>query len=898
MADTRTPQTIHLTDYRPPDYRIDHVDLHFDLDPQCTRVCATMRVIRQDHADPEAPLVLHGHDLALESLSVEGRELADGDWSREGERLLIPGVPERFELRVVNTVRPEANTALEGLYTSGGKLCTQCEPEGFRRITWFIDRPDVLARYDVTLVADAARYPVLLANGNRVDGGEFEDGRHWARWRDPFPKPSYLFALVAGDLERVTDTFTTVSGRDVALHLYTEAHNIDRCDHALAALKKAMAWDEQAYGREYDLDLYMVVAVDDFNMGAMENKGLNIFNSQCVLARPDTATDADYESIEAIIGHEYFHNWSGNRVTCRDWFQLSLKEGFTVFREQQFVATTGSAAVRRIDSVNRLRAAQFPEDAGPTAHPVRPSEYMEINNFYTPTVYEKGAEVVGMLHQRLGAEGFRHGSDRYFERFDGQAVTVEDFLAAMEEANGVDLGHFRLWYSQAGTPHVRVTCHHDAEHGTADLVIHQWTPATPGQSHKEPLPIPLAMGLLTADGEPVPLRLDGEDQAAGTSRVLLLRHEEERFRFIDVPSAPVPSLLRGFSAPVVVHYDYTDAELARLMSHDEDPFNRWEAGQRLARHHLLVEARRAAAGEEPRLPEVVREAFARSLETATADPALAARLLTLPDEGQLGEWMEPLDPDAIHRTREAMRVALGRELRSQWWALHEHTRRREPYRFEPEAVARRSLAGIALAYLMAAPAGEAPDPEALAACRAHYDSADNMTDSLAALRVLAASGTAEGEAALADFEARWRDDPLVLDKWFALQAGSSLEGGVERVRQLMAHPAFDLGNPNKVRAVLGAFAMRNPAVFHRADGTGYALLGEMIAELDGRNPQIAARLVKPLTRWERMEPGRAGLMHAELERLAGAVESPDVTEMVSRGLAREAEEEVAQARPA
>ncbi|MFP4695247.1 aminopeptidase N [Thiohalospira sp.] len=877
---------VRLTDYQPPAYLLDTVDLHFQLDPGRTRVRSQL-ALRPNPAAEEAgaPLVLHGRELELLRLELDGEALTRATYSVDAERLIIPEVPDRpFTLTVETATRPEANTALEGLYTSGGKLCTQCEPEGFRRITYFPDRPDVLACYTVTLEAEREEYPVLLANGNRVAAGEGEEGRHWVRWEDPFPKPSYLFALVAGDLTCCTDRFTTASGREVDLHLYTEAHNADRADHALTSLKQAMRWDEETYGREYDLDLYQIVAVDDFNMGAMENKGLNLFNSQFVLARPDTATDADYANIQAVVGHEYFHNWTGNRITCRDWFQLSLKEGLTVFREQQFSAAMGSEAVARIDSVDRLRGAQFPEDAGPTAHPVRPSEYVEINNFYTPTVYEKGAEVVRMLHNALGPEGFRAGCDRYFERFDGRAVTVEDFITALEEANDRDLRQFRRWYTQAGTPQLEVRSSFDAEAGTFDLCVRQHTPATPDQPHKEPVPIPLAMGLVGADGADLPLQLEGESEAVHGTRVLLLHYEEERFRFTGLTEEPIPSLLRGFSAPVEVDYPYRDAELAHLAGHDGDLFNRWEAGQRLARTHLLAQAEAVGSGGEAVLPDPLRAAFTRLLEAPPADAALAARALMLPDEGQLAEYMETIDPDALHAAREAARTGLARELRDGWWALRDRFRDTGPYRFEPEAVGQRALANTALAYLMAE-----PDEAARAACMEQFRQADNMTDQLAALRALAAADVPERPEALDAFYERWQDDPLVVDKWLAIQAASPLPGGVERVQALMDHPAFSLTNPNKVRAVIGAFAMRNPAQFHRPDGAGYRLLADVVLELDGRNPQIAARLVKPLTRWRRFVPEREAAMHAELERLRERAGSPDVGEMVDRALGDEGE---------
>ncbi|MDX1594396.1 MAG: aminopeptidase N, partial [Gammaproteobacteria bacterium] len=684
------PDSIRLADYRPSAFTVEEVELRFELAPDATRVASRMAVRRQ----AEGELTLHGSELELRALRVDGRALEPADYRVDGETLTVPGVPESAVVEVETTIAPAANTALEGLYLSSGMYCTQCEAEGFRRITWYPDRPDVMARFTTTVIADREACPVLLSNGNRVDGGDLDDGRHWVRWEDPFPKPSYLFALVAGDLACARGAFTTMSGREVALELFVQHHNADRCDHALAALGKAMAWDEAKYGREYDLDTYMVVAVDDFNMGAMENKGLNVFNSAAVLARPETATDADFLRIESIVAHEYFHNWTGNRVTCRDWFQLSLKEGLTVFRDQQFSADTYSPSVQRIQDVNLLRTHQFAEDAGPMAHPVRPEQYIEINNFYTMTVYNKGAEVIRMLHTVLGADGFRRGMDLYFERHDGEAVTVEDFVAALGDANGRDLGDFMTWYRQAGTPILAVGEHWDAEQGRYTLVLEQRCPPTPGQPGKAPLPIPVATGLLTQEGRELPLQLAGEAAPSpGTTRILELDGPRREFTFVGLTSRPVPSLLRGFSAPVRVDFPGRSAHLAVQMAHDPDPFNRWDAGQQRAVALLRERADDWRAGRELVLPDDLRDAFATTLD-ADLDPALVALALNPPSEGYLAEQAQAVDPDAIHAARVWLRGALAAALAPAWRATYDRLADGAPYRFAPDAIGRRALKNL------------------------------------------------------------------------------------------------------------------------------------------------------------------------------------------------------------
>ncbi|NIR31609.1 MAG: aminopeptidase N [Gammaproteobacteria bacterium] len=882
MTPETAPQPIHLKDYTPPDYLIDEVALHFDLGEEFTRVHSRLSVRRNPERGKDAPpLVLDGQDLVLEGIALDGESLATDRYTVDDERLTVREVPARFSLDVQTRIEPQNNTSLEGLYKSSGVFCTQCEAEGFRRITYFIDRPDVMARYTTTIVADRDRYPVLLSNGNPIEQGQAEGNRHWVKWEDPFRKPSYLFALVAGDLACVHDTFVTHSGREIRLRIFVQKHNADKCEHAMQALKKAMQWDEQVFGLECDLDVYMIVAVDDFNMGAMENKGLNVFNSKYVLARPDTATDTDYVNIESVIAHEYFHNWTGNRVTCRDWFQLSLKEGLTVFREQEFSADTFSRGLRRIQEVRLLRTHQFPEDAGPMAHPVRPASYIEISNFYTPTVYNKGAEVIRMIHTLLGGEGFRKGMDLYFQRHDGQAVTTDDFVQAMHDASGVDLTQFRLWYEQAGTPELTVRGRYDAREKTYTLAVKQYCPPTPGQPRKKPFHVPLAMGLVDPDGGDVPLRLDGEpSSAARQTRVLSLRDESAEFRFVDVPRPPVPSLLRDFSAPVKLRVERPETELAFLLAHDSDPFNRWDAGQTYATGLMLRLIAEHQAGR-PLAPDAnFTRAVGRTLTGGETDRALVAEALTLPTETWLAEQMKVVDVEAIHHVRRFVRRNLARDLREEWLRAYTECPSLGPYRFGPEEAGRRSLKNLALAHL-----AELEEPEMTTRCVDQFRSADNMTDSMAALAVLAQHECPEREEALAAFHEHWKDDALVLDKWFTIQATSRLPDTLQRVRALMEHPAFHLKNPNKVRALIGAFCHANPVRFHDASGEGYRFLAERVLELDPLNPQIAARLLGALNRWRRYDEHRQGLMKAELERILAAPGlSRDTYEIASKAL--------------
>ncbi|MEW6593644.1 MAG: aminopeptidase N [Thermodesulfobacteriota bacterium] len=872
--------TIHLKDYRPPAFGIPSVHLRVALHDDHALVTSTLDLQRRQPGTSE-PLILMGQELELVGLTLDGRALATGDYVVTPETLIIADVPDSFQLTVVTRIYPEKNTALEGLYRSGSMFCTQCEAEGFRRITYFLDRPDVLARYTTRIEADKARCPVLLANGNCIEGGDLPGGRHYAVWEDPFPKPSYLFAMVAGDLVRISDTFTTASGREVALEIYVEAHNRDKCGHAMASLKRAMRWEEETFGLEYDLGQYMIVATDDFNMGAMENKGLNIFNSKYVLAKPESATDDDFEAIEAVIAHEYLHNWTGNRVTCRDWFQLSLKEGLTVFRDQLFSEATISQGVKRVHDVQTLRNHQFPEDGGPMAHPVRPDAYIEINNFYTVTVYEKGAELIRMLHTLLGKERFRDGLRLYLSRHDGTAATVEDFARAMAEAGNRDLTQFLRWYTQAGTPALRVTSAYDAASQRYTLTLNQSCPPTPGQPVKEPLHIPVVVGLLDTEGRELPLRLAGGKAAIVDGSALLeLRAAEATFVFGGVASLPVPSLLRGFSAPVKLDYEYSDAELSVLLAHDPDPFNRWEAGQRLACRVLLDLVARHQAGQPLALANGFVDSMAAVLaDTTLTDQTFVAQLCTLPTEEYLGEQLAVVDVEAIHAAREFVRRELAIRLRPQWEQLWQANRDLGPYRYDPHLAGRRRLKNLALGYLMTL-----DEATIRQQCLAQFTTADNMSDSGAALRLLVHGGAPEAQTALAAFAERWQGEPLVMDKWFTIQATAPLPATLAAVKRLMAHPAFKLANPNRVRALIGAFAM-NPLCFHATSGEGYRFLADQILALDPMNPQVAARLATRLSRWRRYDTGRQDLMRAELERLMAAQLSRDLYEVVQKSLA-------------
>ena len=859
------PAVTRLADYAPPPFLVDEVDLDFELDERRTLVRAKLEIRRNPAAAPAADLVLDGHGLDTRAVRIDGEPGAGNRVEIAAKTLTVRDAPDAFVLDTEVAIGPGANKSLEGLYASSGNLCTQCEAEGFRKITWFLDRPDVMARYRTRIVADPRRYPVLLSNGNDVERGTLDDGRHYVVWEDPYPKPSYLFALVAGRLECVEDTFTTRSGREVALRIYVQPHNIDRCDHAMRSLEHAMRWDEDVYGLEYDLDTFMVVAVDDFNMGAMENKGLNIFNSAYVLARPDTATDNDFAAIRTVIAHEYFHNWTGNRVTCRDWFQLSLKEGLTVFRDQQFSADMALRSVKRIRDVRLLRTHQFAEDAGPMAHPVRPDAYIEIGNFYTVTIYNKGAEVIRMLHTLLGDAAFRAGMRLYFDRHDGEAVTTDDFVAAMETASGMDLGQFRRWYTQAGTPVLTARGTYDAPRSQYVLDIEQRTPPTPGQSEKLPLHVPVRVALLGEDGSSIPLHCAEADPAGEHEAVLDVRAARHTFRFSNVPSRPVPSLARGFSAPVKVEIDRSDDELAFLIARETDPFNRWDAAQEYATRLMLAMVDDRLADRALDLPDAYVCAMRALLVDDSIDPAFAAEALTLPSESNLADRMEIIAVEAIHEVREAVKATLALRLEDAFACVHDANRPRGPYRFEAEDAGRRALKNLCLGYLM-----ELDEPAVRSICRRQLETADNMTDALAALACFANSSAPEREERLAWFEERWRDDPLVLDKWFSLQATSRLPDALDHVRALTRHPGFDLENPNRVRAVVGAFCHANQHRFHDASGAGYRFLSEHVLAIDTFNPQSAARLLSAASRWRRLDAKRAALMRVELERILAA----------------------------
>ncbi|USE38860.1 aminopeptidase N [Endozoicomonas sp. SCSIO W0465] len=885
MKDSQ-PKAIFLKDYQAPDYWIDQTNLTFDLFEDHTLVTSVLSIHRNlDKKSEEKPdeqqegrfpdLVLVGDDLELVSLEINDQPFTD--FTVEEGFLKIVSPAEVFTLKTVCRIKPQENTSLEGLYKSNGMFCTQCEAEGFRKITWYLDRPDVMSRFITRITADKTAYPVLLSNGNDIDRGELDGGRHYVTWEDPFKKPSYLFALVAGDLQYVEDHFTTMSGREVTLRLFTEAHNIDQCDHAMVSLKKSMKWDEAVYGREYDLDIFMIVAVDHFNMGAMENKGLNIFNSACVLASPETATDARFQRVEAIVAHEYFHNWSGNRVTCRDWFQLSLKEGFTVFRDSEFSADMNSRGVKRIEDVNILRTAQFAEDAGPMAHPVIPESFIEISNFYTVTVYEKGAEVVRMIHGILGAKDFRKGSDLYFERHDGQAVTCEDFVKAMEDASGRDLGQFRRWYSQAGTPVLIVSDDYDEEKKQYRLTIEQSCPPTPGQKEKLPFHIPVRIGLLDGEGDDMPL-----NQAGDTDQVLDVKQEKEIFTFENIEERPLPSILRGFSAPVRVRYDYSRDDLLFLMEHDSDHFNRWDASQRLASGVIDEMVAALEQGRQCSPDERLIKAFGTIISDQSLDLAVKAKMLTLPSEASLAEQAVEIYPQFIHQARQQVKRAISETNKAVLEALWRSLSVDKPYRPESEDIAERTLKNISLSYLTSL-----DDRGMLALAEQQYHGASNMTDRFAALASVVNAGCQDKELieeVLTDFLERYRDDTNVMDQWLSVQASSPSLGTLEHILALMQHEIFDATSPNKLRSVLGGFAS-NMKQFHRVDGLGYEFLTDQLLDLDKKNPQIASRLMTPLIRWRKFEPGCRERMRKALERIKATPGlSSDVYEVVTKSL--------------
>ena len=890
---TIAPRVKYLSEYAPAPFLVDQVDLKFDIDEALTRVHARIVMHRNEDLQGKHTLVLDGC-AALISLALDGNRITAGRYELGEETLTIFDVPESFILDIETEVDPVSNTSLMGLYASNGNLFTQCEPEGFRKITYYPDRPDVMAKFTTTIIADKQKFPVLLSNGNKVGEGQFDKKRHWVKWVDPYRKPCYLFALVAGRLSVLKDTYTTMSGRDVVLEVWTEPADQDKVRHALDSLKRAMHWDEAQFGLEYDLDIYMIVAVGDFNMGAMENKGLNIFNTRYVLARQDTATDSDFEAVEGVIGHEYFHNWTGNRVTCRDWFQLSLKEGLTVFRDQEFSADMSSRAVQRIKDVINLRTLQFPEDAGATAHPVRPEAYIEINNFYTTTVYEKGAEVVRMIRTIVGELGFRRGMELYFKRHDGQAVTCEDFYKAMADANHVDLEQFALWYRQVGTPLLEVKGEYDAIARTFTLTVRQSCPAVPGQkgTRSPILHIPFAVGLVGEDGQDLPLTLPDERVTGARSCVLHVRQAEQVFVFTEVACKPVPSLLRGFSAPVNLNYDWNDSELTFLMAHDSDPFCRWEAGQTLVKRLFLqwlnetnLKTQPLASATEVKIapmleseivvPDTLIQAYRAVLKDPKADPAFKALMLTLPAQSDIFELMNEAEPERIHAIYNLALNTLAQELRAEWRDVFELNQTRA---YRSADAGRRTLKNRALMMLC-----RLDDAWAAEAAREHFLTADNMTDQMGALLALRDRDSDARTDCLLDFAARWEKEALVMDKYFMLIGSSQIPCALDHVKTALEHPAFSLRNPNKVRALIGSFS-RNMLHFHAADGSGYRFIADQVLAIDEMNAQLASRLVSAFNRWTKLEPRRRALMKSEMERLMAARLSKDVYEIVSKNL--------------
>jgi aminopeptidase N len=877
---TEEPRPVRLKDYRPPDWLIETVDLDVSLDPIATTVRAKLRV-KPNGAGAPAPLVLDGEELKLRSLALDGRPLPDGSFLATPERLTIAQPPNRpFELTIETVVDPTNNTQLMGLYRAGTTYCTQCEAEGFRRITYFLDRPDVMAVYTTRIEADKGETPVLLSNGNLIAQGDVPGtGRHFAVWHDPFPKPCYLFALVGGELACVSDSFTTMSGRNVALRIYVEPGKEERSLYAMDSLKRAMRWDEEAFGREYDLDIFMIVAVSAFNMGAMENKGLNVFNDKYVLASPSTATDDDFARIEAIIAHEYFHNWTGDRITCRDWFQLCLKEGLTVFRDQEFSADQRSRAVERISDVRSLRAHQFVEDAGPLAHPVRPELYHEINNFYTTTVYDKGGEVVRMIKALLGPDLFRKGMDLYFDRHDGEAATVEQFVKCFADVSGRDFSQFMRWYTQAGTPEVVAAPHYDARAKTFRLDVTQTVPPTPGQPTKEPMVIPLTVGLVGRDGADLALALDGRPLARG---VVELKEAGHSFVFTGVAERPIPSLNRGFSAPIKLRLPIEPDDLRFLAAHDPDPFNRWQAVQTLAMSLLTGNVSALRGGAPAREDEGLMAALAAILADRRLEPAFIALALTPPSEADIGrEIGSDVDPDAVFAARKGLRAATGERLGAALAETYARMITPGPYRPDAAGAGRRALRNVCLDLLAATQASDA-----IARALAQYDAADNMTARMAALETLSQHDRPERAHALDDFYRRYADDPLIIDKWLSLQAVIPEPATLERVRALTSHPAFSMANPNRVRSLIGAFALANHTQFNRSDGAGYDFVADIVLTLDPKNPQVAARIVGAFRSWRALEEGRRARAEATLRRVAAAPSlSRDVGDIVARTLA-------------
>ncbi|MBT5073181.1 MAG: aminopeptidase N [Kordiimonadaceae bacterium] len=865
-AQLSAPNTKYLADYKKPDFAIETVELNFDLHDGVTHVTSTLKIKRQ--GEEHAPLILNGENMTLVSIAVDG---SPAEYNLDDETLTLNDVPDQFELLIKNDIDPASNTALEGLYVSNGMYCTQCEAQGFRHITYFPDRPDVMATFKVRIEADKGNYTVLLSNGNQVEAGDCAGDRHYVTWDDPFPKPSYLFALVAGDLACLEDHFTTRSGTKVTLRIFAESKDLEKCTHAMLSLKKSMKWDEDVYGLEYDLDIFNIVAVSHFNMGAMENKSLNVFNTKCVLAKPETATDTDFSFIEAVVAHEYFHNWTGNRVTCRDWFQLSLKEGLTVFRDHEFSADMGSRAVTRISDVRTLRQHQFAEDSGPMAHSVRPESYIEINNFYTMTVYEKGSEVIRMMHTLLGPQKYRKAMDLYFERHDGQAVTCEDFVCAMEDGSGVDLSQFRLWYSQAGTPELTVLGNYDEQTQKYNLTITQVVPDTPGQTNKKPMHIPIEMGLLDSDGN---------EMLPGGTILLDLKEARQVFQFENISEKPVPSILRGFSAPVKIRNSFDRADQIFLIGHDSDSFNRWEAAQVISTDIILTLVEDLKTRKTFKLDDDYINAIGKVLNDKTLDKAFIGEMLALPSEGILGQEMSPIDVDAIHKARKMVVQGLATSLKSDLLRVYKECNTNEVYRFSPLAVGRRRLKNMVLGYLM-----EIADEEILNLCSQQYYFATNMTDEIAAFTFMVDSDAPGREVAIDNFYDKWQDDELVIDKWFSAQALSTRSEVIDRIEVLNKHADFDLKTPNRVRSLISVFCGLNQVSFHDKSGRGYEFLARNIKELDPINPQIAAGLAKQLTRWKAFDADRQKMMVSTLEDILKQDGlSKHVYEIVSKSL--------------
>ncbi|EHW0642016.1 aminopeptidase N [Vibrio parahaemolyticus] len=865
---SQAPQAKYRKDYQAPSHTITDIDLTFDLYDNDTIVTALSKVVQKGES---TTLELDGEGLELRSVKVNGEDWAHHEVKEAS--LVLSDLPAEFELEIITKIDPEANTALEGLYKSGGAFCTQCEAEGFRRITYYLDRPDVLAKYTTKVIADKATYPYLLSNGNRIAQGEAENGRHWVQWQDPHPKPAYLFALVAGDFDVLRDKYTTMSGRNVDLEIFVDKGNLDRAGHAMTSLINSMKWDEERFGLEYDLDIYMIVAVDFFNMGAMENKGLNIFNSKFVLANDQTATDRDYLGIEAVIGHEYFHNWTGNRVTCRDWFQLSLKEGLTVFRDQEFSSDLGSRAVNRIDNVRIIRGPQFAEDASPMSHPIRPDKVIEMNNFYTLTVYEKGSEVIRMYHTLLGEEGFQKGMKLYFERHDGTAATCEDFVSAMEDATGVDLKQFRLWYSQSGTPTLRVNSEYNAEAKTYALTVEQFTEATQDQAEKQALHIPFDIELYDSKGQVIPLIINGES----VHNVLDIKQDKQTFVFENVAGQPVPSLLREFSAPVKLEYDYSDAELIFLMKHATNDFARWDASQMLLAKYIRQNVNNVQTGSEVQLSEDLIDAFRGVLLDENLEPAFIAQVFSLPSINEITGWYKQIDVDAVDTVLNSITVSLSAALEDELSATY-HTLKQAEYTIDHAAIGKRALRNQCLQFLAHTDKGNT-------LVKAQYEAANNMTDTIAAMSAANSAQLECREELMADYSDKWKHDGLVMDKWFALQGTNPAEDALEKVKATMNHEAFSLKNPNRTRSLIGSFLAANPVRFHDKSGSGYQFAGDILRQLNDSNPQVASRMIDPLLKFRKYDEARQVMIRAELEKLKAMDNlAKDLFEKVTKAL--------------